>query len=100
MYILLCFPIQGVVAEATLLLDRLKEVVKEFHRHGLFLFTYGEVNNKLENYNAQKSYGLDGIILDDVARVAKVPIPPFCAGALLLPHPPPPPCPCQAYFWL
>jgi glycerophosphoryl diester phosphodiesterase len=64
---------QGVVAEATLLLDRLEEVVKEFHRHGLFLFTYGEVNNKLENYNAQKSYGLDGIILDDVARVAKVP---------------------------
>ena len=63
---------QGVVAESTLLLDRLQEVVKEFHRHGLYLFTYGEVNNVLENYNAQKSYGLDGIILDDVARMAKV----------------------------
>ena len=65
-------PVQGVVAESTLLLDRLQEVVKEFHKHGLYLFTYGEVNNVLENYNAQKSYGLDGIILDDVARMAKV----------------------------
>ena len=63
---------QGVVAESTLLLDRLKDVVKEFHKHGLYLFTYGEVNNRLENYNAQKKYGLDGIILDDVARVTKV----------------------------
>lgn len=63
--------LQGVVAEATLLLDRLKDVVVEFHKHGLFLFTWGDVNNKWENYAAQKSYGLDGIILDDVARVTK-----------------------------
>ena len=60
------------MAESTLLLDRLKEVVKEFHKQGLYLFTYGEVNNVLENYKAQKGYGLDGIILDDVARVTKV----------------------------
>lgn len=60
------------MAESTLLLNRLKDVVKEFHRHGLYLFTYGEVNNVLENYKAQKLYGLDGIILDDVARLTKV----------------------------
>ena len=66
------------MAESTLLLDRLQEVVKEFHKHGLYLFTYGEVNNVLENYNAQKSYGLDGIILDDVARMAKVYPRPYC----------------------
>lgn len=68
----MAFAAQGVVAEATLLLDRLKDVVKEFHRHGLYLFTWGDVNNTLDNYVAQRAYGLDGIILDDVARVAKV----------------------------
>ena len=60
------------MAEATLILDRLKDIVAEFHRHGLFLFTWGDVNNEYMNYAAQKSYGVDGIILDDVARVAKV----------------------------
>ena len=60
------------MAESTLLLNRLKDIVKEFHAHGLYLFTWGDVNNKWENYAAQKSWGLDGIIFDDVARVTKV----------------------------
>ena len=60
------------MAESTLLLDRLEVITKDFHAQGLYLFTWGEANNKWENYAAQKSYGLDGIILDDVARVTKV----------------------------
>jgi hypothetical protein len=45
--------LQGVVAEATSVLGRLSEVVEEFHRHGLFLFTWGDVNNNMDNYLAQ-----------------------------------------------
>ena len=60
------------VAESTLLLDRLKNITEEFHDNGLYLFTWGEANNNWENYSAQRSFGLDGIILDDVAKVTKV----------------------------
>lgn len=35
------------------MLGRLREVVEEAHRHGLFLFTWGDVNNDMEAYMAQ-----------------------------------------------
>ena len=35
------------------MLGRLGEVVEEFHRHGLFLFTWGDSNNNIDNYMAQ-----------------------------------------------
>ncbi|GAB4820329.1 hypothetical protein N2152v2_007375 [Parachlorella kessleri] len=63
--------LQGVVAEATSVLGRLQEVVEEFHRHGLFLFTFGDVNNNMDNYLAQKKAGVDAVIFDEVARFAK-----------------------------
>lgn len=67
----MAFLLQGVVAEATLILDSLHQIVEEFHKHGLYLFTWGDVNNQWENYVAQKAISVDGIILDDVARVTK-----------------------------
>jgi hypothetical protein len=45
--------------------------VERFHRHGLFLFTWGDVNNEMENYMRQKNAGVDAIIMDDIARIAK-----------------------------
>jgi glycerophosphodiester phosphodiesterase len=63
--------LQGVVAEATSILDRLEEVVAMCHRNGLFLFTYGDINNDMAAYLKQKTAGVDAIIMDDVARIAK-----------------------------
>lgn len=63
--------LQGVVAEATAVLSRLNETVKEFHNHGLFLFTWGDVNNDIAHYTAQREAGVDAIIMDDVARIAR-----------------------------
>jgi glycerophosphoryl diester phosphodiesterase len=65
--------IQGVVAEAVPhVLKRLKDVVDQFHRAGLFFFTFGDANNAMEHYSAQRAAGVDAIILDDTARLAKV----------------------------
>jgi glycerophosphoryl diester phosphodiesterase len=63
--------LQGVVAEATSVLDRLDEIVAMCHRHGLFLFTWGDINNDMESYLKQKTAGVDAIIMDDIARIAK-----------------------------
>ena len=63
--------LQGVVAEATSVLDRLDEVVAQCHRHGLFLFTWGDVNNDMDSYLKQKMAGVDALIFDDVARISK-----------------------------
>lgn len=63
--------LQGVVAEATSVLDRLDEVVAMCHRHGLFLFTWGDINNDMASYLKQKTAGVDAIIMDDIARIAK-----------------------------
>lgn len=63
--------LQGVVAEATSVMDRLEEVVAQCHRHGLFLFTWGDTNNDMSNYLKQKTAGVDAIIMDDVARISK-----------------------------
>jgi glycerophosphoryl diester phosphodiesterase len=63
--------LQGVVAEATSVLDRLDEVVAMCHRHGLFLFTWGDINNDMTAYLKQKTAGVDAIIMDDIARIAK-----------------------------
>ncbi len=53
-------------------LKRLKDVVDQFHRAGLFFFTFGDANNAMEHYSAQREAGVDAIILDDTARLAKV----------------------------
>ena len=64
---------QGVVAEATpSVLKRLKEIVDQSHRAGLFFFTFGDANNAMEHYAAQRAAGVDAIILDDTARLTKV----------------------------
>ena len=63
--------LQGVVAEATSVMDRLDEVVAQCHRHGLFLFTWGDINNDMSIYLKQKTAGVDAIIMDDVARISK-----------------------------
>lgn len=61
------------VAEAVPhVLKRLKDVVDQFHRAGLFFFTFGDANNAMEHYSAQRAAGVDAIILDDTARLAKV----------------------------
>ncbi|KAK9905950.1 hypothetical protein WJX75_009398 [Coccomyxa subellipsoidea] len=65
--------LQGVVAEAVPhVLKRLKDVVDQFHRAGLFFFTFGDANNAMEHYSAQRAAGVDAIILDDTARLAKI----------------------------
>lgn len=63
--------LQGVVAEASSILRSLEETVERFHCQGLFLFTWGDVNNEMENYLRQKNAGVDAIIMDDIARIAK-----------------------------
>jgi hypothetical protein len=52
-----------VVAEATSVLagGRLHEWVGEFHRRGLFLFTWGDANNDFGAYMAQKEAGIGGL---------------------------------------
>lgn len=54
------------------MLKRLKDVVDQSHRAGLFFFTFGDANNAMEHYSAQRAAGVDAIILDDTARLAKV----------------------------
>ena len=63
---------QGVVSESSGLKERIREVVAEAHRAGLFLFTYGELNNDIPYYLAQKAAGVDAVIMDDVGRLTKV----------------------------
>jgi glycerophosphoryl diester phosphodiesterase len=62
-----------VVAEAVpAVLKRLKDIVDQSHKAGLFFFTFGDANNAVEHYSAQRAAGVDAIILDDTARLAKV----------------------------
>ncbi|GMH39919.1 hypothetical protein BSKO_07823 [Bryopsis sp. KO-2023] len=63
--------LQGVVSESSAVLVNPKKIVDEFHDCGLFLFTWGHLNNHYEHYMAQKNAGVDGIILDDVTRMSK-----------------------------
>ena len=42
------------------MLGRLRDTVAEFHRHGLFLFTWGDANNDYASYMAQKEAGIGG----------------------------------------
>lgn len=65
--------LQGVVAEATSILGpQIRDLVQEFHRHGMFLFTWGDVNNEMTHYLAQREAGVDAVIMDDLAKMAKV----------------------------
>lgn len=63
--------LQGVVVEASGMADRLEEVVKDCHDNGLWIFSWGEINNNVEMYNRQKKAGVDAIIMDDVAKLTK-----------------------------
>lgn len=54
------------------MLKRLKDIVDHSHKAGLFFFTFGDANNAVEHYSAQRAAGVDAIILDDTARLAKV----------------------------
>ncbi|KAI8067171.1 Glycerophosphoryl diester phosphodiesterase family-domain-containing protein [Gongronella butleri] len=60
----------GIVAasEPILAAPRMVSIVKEA---GLLLFTYGVLNNEVENAVAQKSYGVDAVIVDSVLAVRK-----------------------------
>ena len=54
------------------MIKRLKDIVDKSHRAGLFYITFGDANNAVEHYSAQRAAGVDAIILDDTARLAKV----------------------------
>lgn len=63
--------LNGVVAEVSSIVENLDAIVENFHRSGLYLFTYGDMNNDMEVYSKQKLAGIDAIIMDDIARVSK-----------------------------
>lgn len=53
---------QGVVAEASSVLGPgLHAAVAEFHRHGLFLYTWGDANNDYSSYMAQREAGVGAL---------------------------------------
>lgn len=60
----------GVVAASEPILEapKLVQVIKEM---GLLLFTYGVLNNEVENAVAQKYYGVDAVIVDSVLPIRK-----------------------------
>lgn len=60
----------GIVAASEPILEapRMVQVIKEM---GLLLFTYGILNNEVENAIAQKCYGVDAVIVDSVLPVRK-----------------------------
>ncbi|KAI8093447.1 Glycerophosphoryl diester phosphodiesterase family-domain-containing protein [Halteromyces radiatus] len=60
----------GIVAASEPVLEapRMVSVVKET---GLLLFTYGVLNNEVQNSVAQKKYGVDAVIVDSVLAVRK-----------------------------
>ncbi|KAF7731209.1 Glycerophosphocholine phosphodiesterase [Apophysomyces ossiformis] len=60
----------GIVAASEPILEapRMTRVIKE---SGLLLFTYGVLNNEVENAVAQKYYGVDAVIVDSVLAVRK-----------------------------
>ncbi|KAI8968526.1 Glycerophosphoryl diester phosphodiesterase family-domain-containing protein [Mycotypha africana] len=60
----------GIVAasEPILMAPHMVQVIKEC---GLLLFTYGVLNNEVENAVAQKYYGVDAVIVDSVLPVRK-----------------------------
>ena len=67
------------MSESSGLKERIHQVVADAHRAGLFLFTYGDMNNDIAYYQAQKAAGVDAVIMDDVGRLTKV-----CAAAFCL----------------
>jgi glycerophosphodiester phosphodiesterase len=63
--------LNGVVAEVSSIVENLDAIVENFHESGLYLFTYGDMNNDIDIYSKQKLAGIDAIIMDDIARVSK-----------------------------
>ncbi|CEI98175.1 hypothetical protein RMCBS344292_12291 [Rhizopus microsporus] len=60
----------GIVAASQPILEapKMVQVIKET---GLLLFTYGVLNNEVENAIAQKCYGVDAVIVDSVLAIRK-----------------------------
>ncbi|KAI8147206.1 Glycerophosphoryl diester phosphodiesterase family-domain-containing protein [Fennellomyces sp. T-0311] len=60
----------GVVTASEPILEapRMTSIIKET---GLLLFTYGVLNNEVENAVAQRNYGVDAVIVDSVVAVRK-----------------------------
>ncbi|KAI9322737.1 Glycerophosphoryl diester phosphodiesterase family-domain-containing protein [Dichotomocladium elegans] len=60
----------GIVAASEPILEapRMVNIIKE---SGLLLFTYGVLNNVVENAVAQRNYGVDAVIVDSVVAVRK-----------------------------
>ncbi|KAI8986544.1 Glycerophosphoryl diester phosphodiesterase family-domain-containing protein [Pilobolus umbonatus] len=60
----------GIVAASEPILEspKMVGVIKEM---GLLLFTYGVLNNEVENAVAQKCYGVDAVIVDSVLAIRK-----------------------------
>ncbi|KAG2220854.1 hypothetical protein INT45_010916 [Circinella minor] len=60
----------GIVTASEPILEapRMTTIIKE---SGLLLFTYGVLNNEVENAVAQKKYGVDAVIVDSVGAVRK-----------------------------
>ncbi|ORX61366.1 GDPD-domain-containing protein [Hesseltinella vesiculosa] len=60
----------GIVAASEPILEapRMVSIIKEA---GLLMFTYGVLNNEVKNAVAQKSYGVDAVIVDSVLAVRK-----------------------------
>ena len=63
--------LNGVVAEVSSIVENLDAIVESFHASGLYLFTYGDMNNDIDVYSKQKMAGIDAVIMDDIARVSK-----------------------------
>ncbi|KAI9484016.1 MAG: Glycerophosphoryl diester phosphodiesterase family-domain-containing protein [Benjaminiella poitrasii] len=60
----------GIVAASEPILTN-PRMVRVIQETGLLLFTYGILNNEVENAVAQKSYGVDAVIVDSVLPVRK-----------------------------
>ena len=60
----------GIVSDSKPLLES-PNLIKRIKETGLLLFTYGSMNNDVQNAQLQKEYGVDAVIVDSVAKVRK-----------------------------
>jgi glycerophosphodiester phosphodiesterase len=63
--------LQGMVSEVKAVLQH-PDKVALVKAHGLFFFTYGELNNVGEAVLKQQSWGVDGVIVDHVLEMVRV----------------------------
>eukprot|EP01119_Soliformovum_irregulare_P025668 TRINITY_DN9571_c0_g2_i1.p1 TRINITY_DN9571_c0_g2~~TRINITY_DN9571_c0_g2_i1.p1 ORF type:complete len:613 (-),score=166.51 TRINITY_DN9571_c0_g2_i1:49-1887(-) len=62
--------LRGIVTESTPIIKK-PELVKEVKEAGFLLFTYGALNNDLQNFKLQKELGVDSIISDRLIDLAR-----------------------------